>query len=49
MLALCHPNKHIPEEIYAVPIILLEKPHEPMAYIPLTEEEQVPNLFYLQR
>ncbi|XP_064641991.1 GRB10-interacting GYF protein 1-like [Lineus longissimus] len=40
MLALFHPNKHIPEEILSIPVILLEKAQDPMAYIPMTDEEQ---------
>ena len=41
MLALYNPGKSFPEDLKSFPAVLSEKPLEPLAYIPLSEEEQV--------
>lgn len=41
MLALFVPSSKIPEDLKLFSFILVDKPQDPLAYIPPTEEEQV--------
>lgn len=43
MLALFAETREVPEELKEVPIIVSEKPLQPLALIPLSSDEQVSN------
>lgn len=45
MLALFVPSCKVPEDLKQYPLIMVDKAQDPLAYIPLTEEEQVNVVF----